>query len=165
MENPKIEYFNIGFNGFISSIQIDNKVYLVNNTNEIYCYNLKLMQMKIITKGETKFCCIDKRNGNELIIMDTEGNVYLFYIEQHQLKRMNLKIEHCNSIAFVKNRLYAFPMKNGRGYYLIDFEKMSVEFKKIQYGLANEELNKVAFSQTFCYNDKVFVNICSNLDL
>jgi hypothetical protein len=73
------------------------------------------------------------------------------------LSRVNVKVEHCNSVAYVNGRLFAFPMLNPDGFYIIDIDDAGVKFVNVSN--LHEKFPKTVqvFSQTYTVGNQIYV--------
>lgn len=155
--NIDVSYIATPENGFVMSAQIENRMYLVANSNKIYCYDLKLDKLSSVVVPVHKISCIAAKNKNELTLVDTDGNIYLYYLDKHMLNRVDVKVEHCNSVAYVNNKLFAFPMLNPNGFYIIDIDAACLKFVNVCN--LHEKFSKTfhAFSQTYTVGNQIYV--------
>jgi hypothetical protein len=154
-----ISYIKSPEKEFISSAQIENNVYLVANSNKLYCYDLLTNKLLSVTVDTQKISCVAVRNKNEICFADADGNVYLYYISDGVIERTEIKVEQCSSIAYVNNRLFAFPMSNPDGFYIIDGAFHSVKFVDVCGLHKNSQNNSImqAFSQNCIVDDQIYV--------
>lgn len=69
-------------NMFVAMTQIDENVYLVNETNRIYVFNMLEENFKIIVSENSnrKYRTITNQGAEKLFLSDIFGNLYLYYL-------------------------------------------------------------------------------------
>lgn len=68
---------------FVAMTQIDEKVYLVNETDKIYVFNMSLECFKIIgcEDSSRKYRTITHQGTEKLVLTDTSGRLYIQYLD------------------------------------------------------------------------------------
>lgn len=142
---------------FISSIQKEEKIYLVNMTNELFVFDMKTEKLKVEWSCDCnkEFRTIIDSNFNTVILIDMIGNILFFDIDKKKIIKQ-IRFNHLvYSGICMESKVFLFPekWKNPFVLNLSNYQIKELEFVKENFS----ESSLTIFSEAIMIEKKIYI--------
>lgn len=144
---------------FVAMTQINEKVYLVNETNQIYIFDMSLESFKIIVceDASRKYRTITHQGTEKLVLTDTTGNLYIQYLDDMNCEKFILteNIPYDSSVCVTED-IFLMPISEKDYFVKIDINTKDVSKHYINSGANYLKWPHAVFSKVVCEDNFLY---------